>query len=128
MGIENIRNLKAKASEPKEPTYGMRRVSEKAAKKKEDDKELLAKDKLFYAEVWRNNLHKCENCGCGLGNTWKPFNFHHLLPKADYPQFRHNPDNIAVLCLTCHSKCETDISFAPAMQQLTKETEILLLS
>lgn len=33
---------------------------------------------------------------------------HHILPKSVYPQHRHNPENIAVLCRSeCHNFAET---------------------
>jgi 5-methylcytosine-specific restriction endonuclease McrA len=107
MGLEHIRNLKEKASLPKEKKYyTIRKVSEKRAKKIEEGKEILKMDEEMRVMIWANSAHVCQSCGSHLGNKFKNWNFHHLLPKAKYPQFRHEPANIMLLCLECHSRAE----------------------
>lgn len=124
MSIEHIRRLKEQANEPKpKKKYVIPKVSKKRQKKLEDQKELAKLDEAFYKEVWAASAHKCQNCDCRLPKTPYNWMFHHLLEKRNYPQFRHVPENIMILCLECHSKAETNIDFAPKIKQRRKEAE-----
>ena len=125
---ENIRNLKLKAAEPKErKTYSIPKISEKRKKKIEADKEVLKLDEELRKLVWNASDHRCIECGRHLGNKYKKWNFHHCLPKAKYPQFRHEPFNIVLVCLEDHSKAETNLDFAPKIKLRTLEVEKILL-
>jgi len=122
MGLKEIRDLKASADEPKPvKRYQIPKVSKKRQKKLEDQKDLLIKDEEFYKEVYAASPHKCQNCDCKLPRTPSNFMFHHLLEKRNYPQYRHTPENIMILCLECHSKAETNIDFAPRISQRRNE-------
>lgn len=80
----------------------------RAAKKMMDkSKQFVDKDTSFYNELWRENLHICSICNCDLGGTWKNWNFHHLKPKAKFPELRYDKDNVVLICLTCHSNEHT---------------------
>jgi hypothetical protein len=122
-----IRNLKEQASLPKEKKYfSIAKVSEKRKKKIEADKEILKLDEELRVMVWAASKHECIECGRHLGNKFKKWNFHHCLPKAKYPQFRHEPFNIVLVCLEDHSKAETNIDFAPKIKSRTLEVERVL--
>lgn len=124
MALEHIRRIKEQANEPKpKKNYIIPKVSKKRQKKLQDQKELLAKDEVFYKEVWAASANKCQNCDCKLPRTPSNFMFHHLLEKRNYPQYRHIPENIMILCLECHSKAETNIDFAPRVKQRRSEAE-----
>jgi len=84
-------------------------------------------DRQFYVEVWEASPHICQNCGCKLPQVPSTFNFHHLLPKSKYPQFRYTPENIMILCADCHSQAETNESRLPKVVTRRKEVEKLLL-
>lgn len=128
MSLDYVRDLKARANEPKpKKTYVIPKVSKKRAKLIEHQKDTQKLDEEFYKEVYAASPHACQNCGCKLPKTPYNFMFHHLLEKRNYPQFRHTPENIAILCLTCHSKCETNMDFAPKIKQRRLEAEKLLL-
>ena len=80
----------------------------RAVKKMLDkSKQFVDKDTAFYNEIWQENLHKCYHCGAFLGDTWKKWNFHHLKPKAKFPNLRYEKDNVVLLCLQCHSNEHT---------------------
>lgn len=124
MGLDHIRRLKEEANLPKPPKkYVIPKISKKRQKKLEDQKEMLKLDEVFYKEVWTASPHVCQNCDCKLPRVPYNWMFHHLLEKRNYPQFRHSPENIMILCLECHSKAETNIDFAPKIKQRWMEAE-----
>lgn len=124
MGLEHIRRIKSESEEPRpKKQYIIPKVSKKRKKKLEDQKVLLKKDEEFYKEVYSASPHRCQNCDCTLPKTPSNFMFHHLLEKRHYPQYRHIPENIMILCLTCHSKAETNLDFAPRIKQRRLEAE-----
>lgn len=125
MGINEIRRAKEEAREPKAPKQRkpIAKISKKRQKKLEDQKELAKLDESFYKEVWAASPHKCQNCDCRLPKTPYNWMFHHLLEKRNYPQYRHTPENIMILCLECHSKAETNIDYAPAVKLRREEAE-----
>jgi len=128
MGIDFVRNLKAMADEPKpKKTYTIPKVSKKRAKKIEYQKKVLELDKEFYKEIYLASPHWCQNCGCKLPKEPQTFMFHHLLEKRNYPELRHIPENIMILCLQCHSKAETNIDFAPKIKERRLQAEKELL-
>lgn len=124
MGLREIQNLKASANEPKPvKKYVIPKISKKRQKKLEEQKDLLKLDEVFYKEVWAASPHRCQNCDCKLPKSPYNWMFHHLLEKRNYPQFRHIPENIMILCLGCHSKAETNIDFAPRIKERRQEAE-----
>jgi len=98
--------------------YVIPKVSAKRKLQIVEDKILFEQDKDFYKEIWAASKHACQSCGVKLPKEPLTLFFHHLLPKSIYPQFRHEPSNIAILCFECHSKCETNIDFAPKIKMI----------
>lgn len=124
MGLEHIQRIKQEAEEPRpKKHYVIPKVSKKRQKQLQDQKVTQEKDATFYKEIYAASPHKCQNCDCRLPRTPSNFMFHHLLEKRNYPQYRYVPENIAILCLECHSKCETNIDFAPRIKQRRLEAE-----
>jgi len=124
MSIGHIRAIKEAAKQPKtQKRYTIPKVSAKRKAQIEIDKQTFEQDKIFYKKIWDINKHICINCNCSLGSQPKTFMFHHILEKRNFPQFRYSPINIALLCLECHSKCETNIDYAPKIKELRKEVE-----
>jgi HNH endonuclease len=123
--LERLQRAKQK-KEKKQPKP-IPKVSAKKKAEIEENKEFAKLDKEFYLEIWAASPHKCYECGGGLGNVPHNFMFHHLLPKRIYPEFRHTPENIALVCLACHSKAETNIDFSPKIKALTEWAKKQLL-
>lgn len=113
--------------DPKKMPKPIARVSEKAKAKAGEDKKLFAEDKEFYLEIWVASPHVCQCCGNKLGKEPLTLFFHHLLPKAVYPQFRHTPENIMILCPDCHTQAEVDLDKVPKVRIRTNEARALLL-
>lgn len=129
MSLEHVRYLKSMANEPKpKKRYVIPKVSAKRARLIEQQKVTAEADKEFYKEIYAASPHWCQNCECKLPKEPQTFMFHHLLEKRNYPQFRYTPENIMILCLTCHSKAETNIDFAPKIKQRRIEVENLLVN
>lgn len=128
MGIEEIRALKNAALEPKiKKAYSIPKISEKRKKQIEENKDLAALDKNFYAEIWNSSPHKCQNCNCKLPKEPLTIFFHHLLEKRNYPQLRHVPENIMILCPDCHAQAEADIDKTPKVKVRRSQVEKTLL-
>jgi len=130
MGLKEIQDLKDKAKEPKvKKPYFIPKVSKKRAAQIDLDKQIFEQDKVFYKEVWDASPHVCQ-CGCGrkLGKEPLTTFFHHLLPKAKYPQFRHTFENIMVLCPDCHTQAESDLDKVPEVRRRTEEAKKILLT
>ena len=103
------------------------KVSEKGKIKREAKKDLIEEDKIFYMEVWNASPHICHECNKKLSNPPSMSYFHHLLEKRNYPQFRHTPENIALLCWNCHQQVEIFIDKAPKTKFLTEQIRKQLL-
>lgn len=124
MGLKELQNIREQRDEPKtKKVYSIPKVSKKRQKKLEDQKDLQKKDRDFYMEVWHASPHKCQNCDRRLPKTPSNWMFHHLLPKAKYPKFRHTPENISILCFDCHSQVEVNIDKTPIVKALALEAE-----
>ena len=107
--------------------YRIPKVSPKRKLQIVEDKALLEQDKIFYKEIWDASPHVCGECGCSLGKEPLTIFFHHLFPKSVYPQFRHTPENIIILCSTCHSGVELNLSRFPAVLRRKEEVGRVLL-
>lgn len=97
----------------------LKKVSEKGLKKKEEKKKLLEKDKEFYLKIWNSRPHVCFETGKFLGNEPLLTMFHHVLPKAKYPSYRHSEKNIVLLHPDVHNQVETNLSKCPKVAELT---------
>jgi len=106
----------------KEPPKAISKVSQKQKFKLILKQDLIQKDKMFYLNIWREAFYvtlpttgevmlakspRCENCGTRLGEEPNMCFFHHILEKRNYPNLRHVPENIAILCKGCHNTYET---------------------
>lgn len=73
-------------------------------------KAMLQLDREFYYLCFIIKPQICEECGKLLPNLFEDENgkliaiwrYSHILTKAAFPEFRHNPDNINILCLEHH--------------------------
>lgn len=57
---------------------------------------------LVFAAIWKIRKHYCNNCKAWLGNEAKAHFFAHDTPKSRGEQFRLDPNNILLLCQSCH--------------------------
>lgn len=80
----------------------MKRSSLKRTRKS-IDQESLNKMRDFFLSIWSKRRHYCESCGKWLGNEPLSYMFDHLLEKSRYPNLKYEEDNIALVCLDCHT-------------------------
>lgn len=100
---------------------GIKKMSDKHRDNLKEMAKTWSEDKLLYNSIWKYKPHVCESCGRNLGAEPRTFNFHHILPKRNYPQYRHSEWNIMLLCLDCHSKAEVMIEHVPKVKERTEE-------
>ena len=113
--------------DPKKEKKPIVKVSEKKKAQQKEERELFAADKEFYAEIWLASPHTCQNCGKNLGKEPLTTFFHHLLPKKPYPEFRHTPENIMILCPDCHTQAETFLDHLPKVKARRDEVMKILI-
>lgn len=69
-------------------------------------KEIYARDKEVYIELWETRAHVCEECNQHLGDEPLSVFFSHILAKSTHPELRHNLANFNILCLIHHYQYE----------------------
>lgn len=80
-----------------------------------------ALDLAFYSKIWEKKEHVCYETGKYLGSEPLTLFFHHVLPKAKYPQYRHCEWNIVLLHPDVHVQVETFLDKAPKVKELTQQ-------
>jgi 5-methylcytosine-specific restriction endonuclease McrA len=129
MGLQQLQNIRDHRNDPKvKKKYIIPKVSKKRAKQILEQKATLEADKEFYKAIWAASPHWCFECGKKLGREPLTLFFHHLLEKRNYPQFRHTPENITILCPDCHSQVEVDLDKCPKTKERRLWAEKTLLN
>lgn len=82
-------------------------------------------DDEFYSEVWNEREHKCFETNNPLTEEPLTLYFHHILPKAKYPQYRHEKWNIVILHPDVHSQVEALIDKCPRVKALTEHLKLV---
>ena|ERR1700751_5210012 len=82
-------------------------------------------DQYFYQEIWEEREHKCFESGKPLGTSPLSLFFHHILPKAKYPQYRHSKWNIVMLHPDAHSQVEVNLDKCPRVKALTEHLKLV---
>jgi len=75
--------------------------------------------------VWKRADAKCELCGKdhrGVDRTKERFHTHHVYSFAEYRYMRCNPDNLKLLCGTCHRWVHSKANINKIL--LTKELKL----
>jgi 5-methylcytosine-specific restriction endonuclease McrA len=88
----------------------------KSAEEKQQQVEDIERMHKLFEEHWQLkkqknlitglNYWQCENCFTGIWGENKTLYHHHVLPKAKYPQYKYDIQNLVLLCQDCHSKTE----------------------
>jgi len=120
-----------------QPPKPIKKMTQKAVFKMIIKKELLIDDKRFYVEIWTKRFFKknpqvkgtllmkskpiCEICSDSLSHEPNLMYFHHILEKRNYPQYRHEEKNIAIVCPECHNMYETFPDKVPYLVKKKKE-------
>ncbi len=94
----------------------LKRISNGKKIKNIEKGKLLEQDKIFYMKVWNSRPHVCENCTAILSQPLLQY-FHHILFKAQYPQYRHCSWNIALCCWECHDKTHRNEDLTPYLKK-----------
>jgi len=62
--------------------------------------------KELFREIWIERPHYCECCHKELGEIPLAHFFSHILSKGAFPKYKHNKDNIILICMNCHNDWE----------------------
>jgi hypothetical protein len=98
-----------------------RKISEKRLAGLEAEKETKNKDHAFFQEIWEERGGVCQITGERLGLEPLTTMFHHILPKAKYPQYRYCRWNILLIQPVLHTQIESDLDKVPEIKQLYLE-------
>lgn len=109
------------------PGNGLKRgkpLKKRSARQIEKDKgkgQRQINDWNFYLSIWNERPHKCEETGRPLG--WEPLTtmFHHILEKENYPQYRYEKWNIALLHPDVHDQVGRDLDKTPKTKARREE-------
>jgi hypothetical protein len=120
-----VQLCKTKKGTKKAPTplkrTPIKKVSDKGKIKKLDKKALIQTDMLFYlTEIWEKQTPICFETGMIITEP-KTFNFHHLLEKAKYPQYRHKRWNIVLVTWETHDQVHKNIDKTPLIKKRTEK-------
>lgn len=116
---EKINKAKSKPRELKRTP--IKKVSAKGKIKKIQKSMLVQTDMAFYlTEIWENRAHICFETNCIVPEPLIQ-NFHHVLEKGPYPQYRHKTWNILIVSWETHDKIHKNIDNTPRVKQITKE-------
>lgn len=98
------------------------RIKQKLPSDMEEKKEELVRQKNFFLSIWLNREKKSEISGTQLGLEPLSFHFHHILPKAKYPQAKYDEENIILLTFDEHQTVELHPEF---YEEINKRREQL---
>jgi hypothetical protein len=108
-----------KAKEPKPlKRTPIKKVSDKGKIKKIAKKELVQTDMAFYLQsVWDIRPHICQVTNTHIHDP-RIQNFHHILEKAQFPEYRHKEWNILLVSWETHDKIHRNIDNVPKVKEL----------
>lgn len=115
---------KSKPTSGKKAPKPIPKRSEKGKQKAIEKKLLVQNDMALYLEIWGERAHVCYETGKSIP---KPLiqNFHHVLEKAQYPQYRHSRWNIVIVTDDTHNQVHSNIDKTPKIKAL-RENLLLL--
>ena len=115
-----------KPEKKEKPKYTIAKQSSKA-KAKNDEKRQMAMELDKFCKEWYNTheTKRCYECN-GRILVYTKMNGHHIIARRFQDKYNIdlslNADNMVLLCMTCHSKVETNIDHAPRVKELTEKT------
>lgn len=114
-----------KSHSPKKPLKKsfkpINKITERQKEKNVIKKELTTQQFEMFREIYKEHPTKrCYECNCKVDGA-SSVQFHHILFKSAYPQYRLEKWNIVLLCETHHNQVHTDVTKTPKVNALTKE-------
>lgn len=103
-------------SGPKAPKSIPKR-SEKGKQKTIDKKKLVLNDMALYLEIWEERPHICFETGVHIVKPML-YNFHHVLEKENYPEYRHCKWNIIIIHEDPHTQYHSCPGKTPKIEKL----------
>lgn len=94
----------------------MKRISSKKLKEEQEDS-TWEEDTKFYSYIWSMRKHECYETGKWLGNEPLTVFFHHVLPKEQFPEYRHASWNILLISHETHDQVHMDMDRTPKIKK-----------
>jgi hypothetical protein len=91
-----------------------RKANKNTKEKQERTEELIG----LYKEIWREREHKDFETGLLLLGEPRTYNFHHVLPKSQFPQYAKERWNIVLVSWHTHDQVEMDMDKCPKIKAL----------
>ncbi len=85
--------------------------------KKVSNKQRLINSTL--SKIKKTLPNRCAICG-GYGNDLA-----HILPRSLYPEYQINPDNLMILCRSCHVLFDNDKSFRKEQKEIINRAKAI---
>lgn len=99
----------------------IRKISKKRQRNLGEEKLLSKKDKAFFSEIWEEREHRDYETDEPIIEEVSTRNFHHVLEKDPYPQFRYEKWNIVLVKWETHDKVHRNIDLTPRIKQLKQK-------
>lgn len=108
---------KSKPASGKKAPKPIAKQSVKGKQKAIEKKALVQNDMALYLEIWEERPHIDFETGESI---LKPLiqNFHHVLEKAQFPQYRHSKWNIVLVKDETHNQVHSNIDKTPKIKAL----------
>jgi len=88
----------------------------RSAEERVSDREEGEKLWALYMRVWNTRPHICEATDKPIHGEPRSTMFHHVLPKAKYPQYKYEEWNIMLLLPRVHEQAELNIDKTPRVK------------
>jgi hypothetical protein len=94
-------------------------------KQTKKQKEIKAKDLIYYQQCFEYSDKICEECNLRLGETWDPYFCAHIISKGNNTDLRWDERNHVILCPDCHnifdSEDRSEMKIYPETERIRQE-------
>jgi hypothetical protein len=101
----------------------LKKISNRRKEKLENDKVETRTMYNFFLSIWdslREENKKCFETGAKIYEP-RSYNFHHILPKETYPEYKFSEWNIALVSWHTHDQIHKDIDLTPKVKAKYEE-------
>ena len=102
------------------PKTPLRKISVRGVEKKKEKAVLTDLQFELFKEFYKEHpIKRCYECNRRVDGK-SSAQFHHLLFKSQFPQYRLEKWNLALVCSDCHNLTHNNIDKTPKIKELTE--------